>query len=199
MIIVFSHRCNSNHECTEEELKKLVCPKCYAKGLEHYSSYERWALTLETDGIGRLKLKEMRIEVERVKCGCKKTHALLPGDIIPYKQYSLDSAVAILTFVLSGNLTVECVAKMLGIPPQVIYGIIKQWSTMLYGIALLLRDTFRLFTVTGSECEKAAILKYIAGHMDRAPQAYLRYFQWPMFMTWSQNANPPISYIGISE
>jgi len=199
MINVFSHRCNSNQECTEEELKKLVCPKCYAKGLEHYSNYKRWAVTLETDGIGRLKLTERRIEVERVKCGCGKTHALLPGDIIPYKQYSLDAVVSILTFVLSGNLKVESVAKMLEIPPQVIYGIIRQWSKMLFRVALLLRDTFQIFTVTGSDCEKATILHYIAERMDKAPQAYLRYFKWPMFMTWSQNAEPPISFIGICE
>ena len=199
MIMLFSRRCNSNRESTEEELKKLECPKCHAKGLEHYSSYERWALTLETDGIGRLTLKTRRIEVERVKCGCKKTHALLPGDIIPYKQYSLDTVVAILTFVLSGNLTVECVAKLLKIPPQVIYGIIKHWEAMLLRVALLLRVIFHLFTFTGSYCEKAAILQFIAENMDKAPQAYLRYFKWPMFMTWSQNAIPQKSYIGISE
>ena len=199
MIIVFTRRCNSNHESTEEELKKLECPKCNAKGLEHYSSYTRWALTLETDGIGRLTLKMSRIEVERVKCGCNKTHALLPGDIIPYKQYSLDAVVAILTFVLSGKLSVECVAKMTEIPPQVIYSIMKQWSAMLFKVALLLRDTFHLFTVTGSDCEKAAILQFVAEHMDKVPQTYLRYYKWPMFMTFSQNAIPQRSYVGISE
>jgi len=199
MIIVFTRKCNSNHASTEEELKKLECPKCHAKGLEHYSSYKRWALTLETDGIGRLTLKTSRIEVERVKCGCNKTHALLPGDIIPYKQYSLDAVVAILTFVFSGNLTVESVARMVGIPPQVIYGIIKQWSAMLFRVALLLRVIFHLFTFTGSNCEKAAILQFVAEHMDKTPQAYLRYYKWPMFMTYTQNAIPPKSYIGIAQ
>jgi len=199
MINVFSRKCNNNRESTEEELEKLVCPKCHAKGLEHYSSYKRWALTLETDRFGRLVIKEMRIEVERVKCGCNKTHALLPGDIIPYKQYSLDTVVSILEFVLSGKLSVECVAKMLEIPSQVIYGIIKQWTAMLLRLALLLRDTFHFVTVTGSDCEKAAILQFVAERMERVPQAYLKYFKWPMFMTWSQNAVPQISYIGISE
>jgi len=199
MIMVSSHKCNSNHECTEEELNKLICPKCHAKGLEHYSSYKRWALTLETDGVGQLTLKEIRVEVERAKCGCNKTHALLPGDIIPYKQYSLDAVIAILKFVLSGNISVESVAKMLGIPPQVIYGIIRLWSAMLYKVALLMRAVFHLYTFTGSDCEKAAILQYIAEHMDMAPQGYLKYYKWPMFMTWSQNAIPQKSYIGILE
>ena len=145
MIIDFSLRCNKNPEKSEEELKGLICPKCHAAGLKYYSTYDRWALTLETDGLGCLTIKAWRLTIIRVKCGCKKTHAILPGDIIPYKQYSLSAVVAMLTFVLSGNLSVECVAKMLGIPYQIIYGIIKQWSAMLLRLALLLRDSFQLY------------------------------------------------------
>ena len=200
MIIDFTRKCNKNDAVSEDEFKGYRCPNCHAQALKYYSTYERWALTLESDGLGRLTQKSTLITIYRGKCGsCKKTHAILPGDIIPYKQYSLDTVVTLLTYVLSDKLSVACIEKLLGIPSQVIYGILKQWSAMLLKLALLLRDTFSLYTITDSQSDGLAILGFIATNLHRAPQAFLRYFKWPMFMTWSQNIVPQKASIGISE
>ena len=200
MIIDFTRKSNTNKAVSEEEFKGFGCPKCNAQDLKYYSTYTRWALTLESEGLGRLTLKSTLITVYRGKCGsCKKTHAILPGDIIPYKQYSLETVVTLLTYVLSDKLTVICVEKLLGIPHQIIYGILKQWSAMLIRLALMLRDTFNLYTITGLECDNLSILRFIGENMHRAPQAFLRYFKWPMFMTWSQNIVPQKVSIGTTE
>ena len=200
MIIDFTRKCNTNNAVTQEEFKEFGCPTCHAHGLKYYSTYKRWALTLESDSPGNLMLKAARITIYRGKCGsCKTTLAILPGDIIPYKQYSLGAIVTILTYVLSNKITVACVEKLLGISHQIIYGILKQWTAMLLRMALLLRDSFNLCTITGSQCDSLAILQFITENLDRVPQAFLRYFKWPMFMTWSQNIVPKKVSIGISK
>jgi len=203
MIIDFTRKCNTYNAVSKEELKRYECPKCHTQGLDNHGTYDRWALTLEVDSQWwslSLTLITRRLSISRGKCdSCKKTHAILPGDIIPYKQYSLETVVTVLTYVLAGKLTVACVEKLLSIPHQIIYWILKQWSARLLRLALLLRDKFHLYTITGSNSDEAAILLFISENMNRAPQAYLRYFKWPMFMTFSQNAIPQKAFIGISE
>ena len=200
MIIDYTRKCNTNDAVTDEEFKEFKCPECHAHDIEYYSTYGRWALTLESDGPGRLKLQATWITIYRGKCdSCGKTHAILPGDIIPYKQYTLDTVVTILTYVLSDKLTVACVEKLLGIPHQVIYGILKQWSAMLIKVALLLRDTFKLYDITGTQWDSLTILRFMIENLHRVPQAFLRYYKWPMFMTWSQNIVPQIVSVGMFE
>ena len=202
MILDHSRKCNINHEITKEEFEWLIltCPKCQAKQLIYYCTYKRWALTLEIDGVGIITLKSNRLTITRGKCcSCKATHAILPGDIVPYKQYSLKAIISILLFVLEGKLSVENVANMTGISSQVIYGIIRQWSFMLARLALLLRDIYQIHTITGKPCDNEFIIRFIATDSNRAPPAYLRYFKWPMFMAHNQKAITNKISIGISE
>ena len=201
MIIDFDRRCNKNHEITREEFILLVfdCPNCNAKQMEYHSTYGRWAITLETDGVGSLKLTSSRITITRGQClSCEKTHAILPGDIIPYKQYSLNAIIAILKYVLEDKITVANVANMLGISHQVIYEIIGQWSIVLIRVSLLLRDTFQIHNIPDPH-DSLFLIRFIANNPDRAPPAYLRYFKWPMFMAENQKAIPQKASIGISE
>jgi len=202
MIIDYARKCNTNNAnaVTEEEFKGFRCPKCHTQGLDDHGTYKRWAISLETDGFAALTQKVQRLTICRGKCGsCGKTHAILPGDIIPYKQYSLDTVVTVLSFVLQRKLTVECVEKMLRIPHQVIYEILNQWSAMLLRLALWLRVIFQQYTITGADCDKTAILQFVSENTDRASKSYLKYFKWPMFMTRYQNAIPQKAFIGISE
>jgi len=201
MIIDFSRKCNTYKAATKEELKGFGCPKCHAQGLKNHGTYDRWAVRLETDGFGRITVKAIPLTISRGKCdSCESTHAILPGDIVPYKQYSQGAIVAVLEFVLTDKLTVACAAGMLGIAQQVVYGIIQQWKAMLLKMVLLLRDKFHRYTITGSgHGDETAVLEFVSQNMDKAPQAYLRYYKWPMFMTFSQNTIPPKVFIGISE
>lgn len=67
-------------------LSNCQCDKCGAIGnFKNHSSYERFLIKI---------LKTIKIRVQRVKCNsCGATHALIPKDVIPYKQYSLSLVV----------------------------------------------------------------------------------------------------------
>ena len=49
-----------------------------------YGSYGRYAVMITEDGA----LDTMRLKVQRLLCACGRTHALLPGDIIPFHNYN---------------------------------------------------------------------------------------------------------------
>ncbi len=65
----------------------LECPNCKSDELIKWSSYIRVIYYLD-----ELKnLKRELLEIKRVRCQkCRKTHALLPECIVPYKQPTLD-------------------------------------------------------------------------------------------------------------
>ena len=67
-------------------LSNCRCDKCGAIGnFKNHSCYERFLIQI---------LKTEKIRIQRVKCvSCGTTHALIPKDVIPYKQYSLSLVV----------------------------------------------------------------------------------------------------------
>lgn len=70
-----------------EEFIDLECPYCKSDELIKWSSYARVIYYLNENN----ELKGELLEIKRVKCKkCKKTHALIPECIVPYKQPTLD-------------------------------------------------------------------------------------------------------------
>ena len=63
--------------------KPIKCPKCNVFGnFADHGSYKRNLISTD---------KTSRIEVARIKClNCNRTHALIPDDVIPYRQYSIE-------------------------------------------------------------------------------------------------------------
>jgi|GEM_PF-3589435 hypothetical protein len=201
MIIKVSIKCNTYETKIKEEKTTLKCPNCKAGNLNDHGTYNRWALTIEVDASGCLELRSWRMTIDRVKCiSCAKTHAILPGDIIPYKQYTVETYTTILTYVLDNKISVATAGKLTHIPPQIIYGILKQWRALLLRLAMLLRDTFEIHSLPEDTKQlEVTVLRLINENIRRVAEAYLRYFKWPLFMTWNQNANPQKVSVGIAK
>ena len=78
--------------CTNEPIK---CPKCGTSGnLKGHGSYKRNLIYPYTT---------IKITVDRLKClGCETTHALIPEDAVPYRQYSIEIICAFCSDKLDG-------------------------------------------------------------------------------------------------
>lgn len=71
----------------------LICPACGSCKLIRWGCYERNIIYIDNNCFVEEKLK-----IQRVYCkSCKTTHSLLPEGIIPYKQFSLDSIIEVLS------------------------------------------------------------------------------------------------------
>lgn len=92
MIILYSKKINYNFTeiLYKYESKKynidFHCPKCMSKNLIKWGSYDRILISCK-DNKSILKT----IKIQRLRCkDCKRTHALLPSFIVPYKIFALD-------------------------------------------------------------------------------------------------------------
>jgi hypothetical protein len=68
------------------------CRQCgYAGNLHRHASYHRNIICAEVTA---------RIRIQRVICpDCKKTHAIIPSDLIPYYQHTLETIVRLLDII----------------------------------------------------------------------------------------------------
>ena len=91
MIILNSNNFKSNNQQmfildlykSSDDFFGLECPYCQSDDFIKWSSYTRQIYYLDENN----KLKHESLEIKRVRCQkCKKTHALLPECIVPYKQ-----------------------------------------------------------------------------------------------------------------
>ena len=86
MIIDFTLECKTYSEKIfhTSSLYPYQCTSCGSRQMIRYGSYERYAIMINADG----SLDTMRLKVQRLLCACGRTHALLPGDIIPFHNYN---------------------------------------------------------------------------------------------------------------
>ena len=90
-----------NHVIYLDKLN-LICPSCSSKTHWH-CWYERF-----------IKGEELPIMILRIKCcGCKKTHAVLPDLLSPYKQYPLTVIEKILKNIFEKKLMIKHVMNRL--------------------------------------------------------------------------------------
>ncbi len=79
---------------SEEDFYQVIngCAKCkYAGNLHRHASYYRTIICKEITS---------RVKIQRVICPvCRKTHALIPSDLIPYFQHTLETIVRLLEIV----------------------------------------------------------------------------------------------------
>lgn len=125
MIILYLKKINTKFKETAKKYFKIVnfcsleCPHCHSHDLIRWGNYERNVIFFSNDGI---KIETMILKIQRVRCkSCKKTHALLPLGIIPYKQFTDEVISRILIELTSNNLT-DILNKY-----QIEYSIIKKW------------------------------------------------------------------------
>lgn len=83
-------------EDISSNLKKCQCDKCGAVGnFTYHASYKRYLIKISSSE---------QITIDRVKCrSCGATHALIPKDIIPYKQYAV--SLVVLLFIMWADIS----------------------------------------------------------------------------------------------
>ena len=94
------------------------CPKCGAKEkLSFHSRYTRNLVSVNEKGISESKVSPARYE-----CGsCRRTHALLPANIIPYSPYSLRFKLTVLAAYFERDYTVVEICNRFGIALSTLY------------------------------------------------------------------------------
>ena len=136
MIIYFNKKINSflkfnikNFTLTQEYIQELMptceditcnCPNCNA----HSNFSLHGAYTRNISFLIESKIYNFRVSVTRVRCNsCKSTHALLPNFIVPYKNFSFESILNIVTEACSSS--VLKTAEKLQLSYQLIYSFIN--------------------------------------------------------------------------
>jgi len=120
MIYDFVHTCNTydKKNYSKEYFRATRCPKCPAVGrFNMHSCYKRYAI-LFVDG--NIEIEFM--EIKRIICeSCGTTHAVMPGDIIPYSALTLYVFIYVLASYYIKKTPALNIAKELGFSYQLVY------------------------------------------------------------------------------
>ena len=139
MIHDFLQTCNSYDReiYNREYFKATPCPKCPAVGrFKMHGTYSRHAIYYELN-----VLKCELLEIKRIKCvSCGTTHAVLPGDIIPYKALSLLVLMSIIISYYLDKKPVLKIAERIGFSFQYIYTAIRTFLLHMNNIAMHFRE-----------------------------------------------------------
>ncbi|MCL2124502.1 MAG: DUF6431 domain-containing protein [Oscillospiraceae bacterium] len=140
MIYDFLQTCNTYDKdfYTKEHFASTPCPKCPAIGrFKMYGSYQRYVMYI-ADG----KIMFVPIDIKRIMCkSCKSTHAVMPGDIIPYKLLSLYVVMLLLIACFVEDAPVLRVANKYGLSHQIINNYLNVFSVFRSRIHLYFKET----------------------------------------------------------
>jgi len=167
------------------DVSNYKCPVCGARhSMIRHAYYKRNVITFNNNEFIYLDLK-----ILRVKCkSCNSTHAILPGDIIPYKQFNYSSFIAILEKYFSNGLSSYELSKQYKISFQTIYSFIntflsfKEDTFVTLKILKLADDLFRVLP--------SKLMKLIRTNFTFNEFAFefSKYNNWPFLMTKFQIA-----------
>jgi hypothetical protein len=123
MIFDFSCTCKTNSKdiYKKESFINTSCPKCPAIGrFNLHGSYSRYVAYFE-----KFELVHKLMDVKRIKClSCKSTHAVMPGDLIPYRLLSLFVVIFILASVYLKRIPVLKISDVWNFSFQFVYTVI---------------------------------------------------------------------------
>jgi hypothetical protein len=121
-----------------EYFKATPCPACPAVGrFKMHGCYRRYAMFFGDDEI--IIFRQM--EIKRIRCiSCKTTHAVLPGDIIPYVALSLFVFIFILILFYIRKVPVLEIAREWDFSFQFIYSVMHAFQVHLNNIRQYLRE-----------------------------------------------------------
>lgn len=197
MIIDFALTINTYFEKIKNNysVTGLVCPKCKANhSLIKHGKYKRYVCTLNNNEICILTLF-----IQRVLCkSCGVTHAILPGDIIPYKIYSYPVVITVLNKYFIFKQSILNIINEYNISFQLIYSFISTLHIFIPAIYLILKD---LIGYVEEIKDTASILDSINNYtkINFSIEYFLKN-QWILFMTKFKNKSPPknrMCYVGI--
>jgi hypothetical protein len=153
------------------------CPKCPAIGrFNLHGSYHRHVLYFDMR-----ELVHRYIEIKRVKCcSCKTTHAVMPGDIIPYKLLSLFVVLFVLDLYYLSEMPVLKIATALGFSFQFIYSALAAFRRHAAGIYQYFKEITRGTVRLG--LDEAGVLSLIRKPVTDFQSSYIKFNKRPCFM-----------------
>ena len=180
MVLDFSQTCNTYDKdfYTKGYFALTPCPKCPAIGrFKLHGSYQRYAMYFSK---GEL-VYEM-IEIKRIICqSCNSTHAVMPGDLIPYKLLSLFVVMILLVACVVEGAPVLRAAGKYGISFQTINSYLNVFALFANRIHQYFRET------SPADTPSATDLKSIAGLIKEPYLAfqlgYVKLNRRPCFMS----------------
>lgn len=132
------------------KLSDAECPRCDAAGnFRRHASYERNLVTEEGAG---------RVTIERVMClSCRTTHALIPPDVVPYRQHSLGLHLAVARSWSEGASLSQMAARF-GLAPTTLLRILRTVRVFLAVLLACGRERGRIRAALGglSDADVAA-------------------------------------------
>lgn len=137
MIFDFGHSFKDYHEILNfYGIWDCSCPVCGARRSMHrHGKYHR-NLILWEDG----QLLETSGEILRLQCGvCRRTHAVLTMDMIPFFSYSLPAFLALIGLCLRPGGSVPKTGRKTGVSYQLLYRMLLVFRKYLARLTLLLR------------------------------------------------------------
>jgi hypothetical protein len=155
-----------------DALPKLSC----CRTLNLHGSYNRHVLYF-----AKQELVYKFIEIKRIKClSCETTHAVMPGDIIPYKLLSLLVVLFILTMIYIKKAAVLKVAAIWGFSYQFIYSILYAFQKHAQRIYQYFRETSH--GIIQPNLDGTGILSLIQKPYTRFQSGYVEFNKRPCFM-----------------
>ena len=180
MIYDFSRFCKTYNKDIYKIIgyfKRTPCPACNAVGkFKPYGSYKRYALYFEG---GKVVCSLMVIK--RVMCtSCGTTHAVMPGDIIPYKAITLFVLIYILVSFYLKKDPVQKISTTLSFSVQYIYSCLKKFILHIKRIHQYFREVSP--ADTPPEAETKSVVGLIKAPYIKFQNGYVKVNHRPCFM-----------------
>ena len=163
------------------------CPNCPSIGrLNLHGSYWRHVLYFSDHG-----LNYDFIEIKRIRCiSCETTHAVMPGDIIPYKLLSLIVFFFILKLFYTVKMSVMKIAAKCGFSFQLVYSVLATFLKHASRITIFLREIFP--GMLQAKFNGANIISFIRRPHPEFQSEYIKLNKRPCFMCkFLDSANAP--------
>ena len=209
MITDYQYSHTTYSELSKDDLNEYDCPKCGARhSTKYYSHYERYVTTLDLNVLTAIlgadieqgnidtepfcetaggPFNDTLLDIFRVKCeSCNTTHAILPGDVVPYRRFSLLTMLAIVKVMYHREYCIEKTAKHMQLSWQYMLALLNQWVSHLSGMALLMRAFYQERINELSAGASQRVISFVYGHKNSFPQNYQREHKKIIFMTHSQ-------------
>lgn len=165
------------------------CPRCNAKAnFSYHGSYYRNISFIRED-----RIYDFNVSVTRVICNsCGATHALLPDFIVPYKSFSRDSILYVVTNAVSSS--VLKVSEKLSISMELIYSFIA----IILGFFNYVDSLNREQNYQKNFNKNYFLLNCLIICNDEFDIKFFDRYKWIFLMTKFQNKKPPPITVGVN-
>lgn len=132
-------------EAFKHENNLPKCPKCNTnKHFEFHCTYTRNICTVINS-----EVVTTTVEILRLRCtSCKKTHAILPDDVIPYCYYGKSFVMHCLKLYFLENKSISEIILLTNTYEKLIYKFIRQYSSEFLSLIFFLKTYLNTFLKT---------------------------------------------------